>query len=123
MDEVPAQFLDGLAPIEAKKVNEWSTRLPPGTRGALATLSYPRQEGCFFGAVPEGDSASVPVVIGGRFVLNEETAGWAEWHAELFDYLLCNPELSFFAPPVVRTFHICTRHAAARGVLTTGRVP
>src|SRR5262249_334998 len=43
--------------------------------------------------------------------------------AELFDYLLCNPELVVFAPPVVRTFHICTHHEAARAVLAAGRVP
>ena len=77
---------------------------------------------CFFGVVREDEAASVPIVIGGRFVASDEAAGWAEWHAELFDNLVCHPEL--LLEPRRRTFHIgCTHHEAARQILAAGGIP
>jgi hypothetical protein len=103
-------------------VAAWWAGLADRDRAQLADLCDPRQDECFFGVAPEAASP-VPVVIGGRFVPADDTTGWPEWHADLFDHLLCNPELVLVAPPVVRTFHICTRHEAARAVLEAGRIP
>ena len=45
------------------------------------------------------------VVIGGRFVPRDDSAGWVEWRAAYFKYLINHPELSF-AKEVQRTFYI-----------------
>jgi hypothetical protein len=123
MDEVPRQLLDGLSPEESEKVAVWWAQLTDAAQAEVAYLCDPLREECFFGVISEDAAAQVPVVIGGRFVPRDDVAGWEEWHAELFGHLLCNPELVVFAPPVVRTFHICTRHEAARAALAVGRIP
>jgi hypothetical protein len=123
MAEVPAQLLKGLSPADEALVAAWWARLDAAARSQVTDLCDPRRDQCFFRLVP-GDAAQAPVVIGGRFVpKDDDTAGWDEWHAGLFDYLVCNPELVLVAPPVVRTSHICTRHEAARAVLAAGRIP
>jgi hypothetical protein len=118
MDEIPGQLVDGLSPDKGKEVAAWWAGLDDASRSHVADLCDPRQDESFFGA-----ASDVPVVIGGRFVPGDDAAGWSEWHAELFDHLLSNPELVLFAPPVVRTFHVCTRHEAARAALAAGRIP
>jgi hypothetical protein len=123
MPEVPSQLLDGLAPADEAEVLAWWSGLADAARSQVADLCDPRRDQCLFGAVPGEAAARLPAVIGGCFVPRDDAAGWAEWHAELFDYLLCNPELVMIAPPVVRRFHICTRHEAARAALKSGRIP
>jgi hypothetical protein len=122
MYAVPTDLLAGLSPTAGEQVIAWWASLAPEVRSQVTALCDPRQD-AFFGLVPDEAATGVPVVIGGRFVPRDGTAGWAEWHAELFDHLLSNPELVIFAPPAVRTFHICTRHEAARAVLAAGRIP
>ncbi len=106
MDQVPGELLHDLSAGDEKTVTAWWAGLSDLNRSEVAALCHARCAECFFGAVPEDPSASVPLVIGGRFLASDEAAGWAEWHAELFDYLLCNPELVIVQPPVMRTFHI-----------------
>jgi hypothetical protein len=123
MVHVPAQMLDKLSSSDGEKARAWWAGLSDENKARVADLYDGRREQCFFGVIDDNSAARVPRVIGGRFVANEDTTGWPAWHEELFDHLICNPELLVFAPPVVRTFHICTRHEAARAVLAAGRIP
>ncbi len=122
MEDIPVQLLDGLSPVDRNEVGVWWARLADADQSQLADLCDPKRETNFFSGDSDETGVRKPVVIGGRFVPAEDTTGWAEWHAELFDYLLSNPELVLFAPPAVRTFHICTRHEGARVVLAEGRI-
>src|SRR5262249_10852606 len=103
------------------------TDLPGTARSEVISLCDKRLDFCFF--IPHQDAAEelrgdpLPNVIGGRFVPSDEEAGWAEWRAEYFEYLLNHPEVVFREPQVVRTFHICTRHEIARATLAAGRIP
>jgi hypothetical protein len=124
MEEVPAHLLNGLSPPHVNEVAAWWAGLTTDNRAEVAALCDPRCEDSFFGAIPEDAADSVPRVIGGRFVPSDDMAGWSEWHKELFDYLICHPELVFFEPPVVRIFYIgCTHHEAVRAVLAAGKIP
>jgi hypothetical protein len=122
MDEFPGQLLDGLSSADRTMVAAWWAELPDATRSQVADLYDPSRDNCFFGVAPGDTATHLPKVIGGRFIPRDEAACWAEWHAELFDYLVCNPELVFVTPPVVRTFHICTHHKAAHAVLEARRI-
>jgi hypothetical protein len=122
--ELPKHLLEGLSPSDADEVAVWWTTLSNANKLEVARFCDPREEDYFFGAIEENDDEGpLPRVKGGRFVPKSDTTGWADWYAELFEYLVCNPELVFIAPPVVRTFHICTHHEAIRAVLKTGNVP
>ncbi len=118
MTDVPAVLLEDLRPADVKVVAAWWAGLNDAARSEVADLWDVRRDHYFFGVVADDPAAQVPVVIGGRFVPSDSAAGWEEWHAELFDYLLCNPELVILVPP--RTFHICIRHEA-RAALAEGR--
>jgi hypothetical protein len=123
MDTIPRHFLADLSPTEVDLVAAWWTGLAEADRTELATLCDDRQEQCFWGLASDDPATPVPVVIGGRFLPRDDTAGWEEWYAEVFDFLVCYPDPLLYTLPVIRTFHICTRHAAARAVLASGRVP
>ncbi|MCE9526155.1 MAG: hypothetical protein K8R36_08890 [Planctomycetales bacterium] len=45
-----------------------------------------------------------------------------EWQADYFQHLLDHPELAISPDAVVRTFHICTAHPAARRVAVDGEL-
>ena len=123
MVDLPTQLLVDISPTDAAAVEAWWAGLPEAARSEVAALWDERQDICLFGMAPELDGAAPPVVIGGRFVPRGEAAGREEWRAEYFEHLMNNLDLVFFEAPVVRTFHICTRHRAARAVLAAGRIP
>jgi hypothetical protein len=123
VENIPLQLLQGLPPDTQQAVVSWWSSLTEDNRRMVATLCDERQEKCFFGLIPVDADREAPVVLGGRFVPHDDAAGWAEWHAEYFDHLLNNPELVLVDAPVVRTFHICTAHTAAREALAAGRIP
>ncbi len=89
-------------------------------RSEVADLWDARRDECFFGVVPDDPAIQIPVVIGGRFVPSDSAAGWEEWHAELVDNLLCNPELVILGPPMVPKFYICI-HPEAKAAFAEGR--
>jgi len=123
MQMIPAQMIVGLSSEGAASALAWWRGLTDAERSEVATICDARQEEWFFGLLGDS-SAQAPRVIGGRFIPNDDDAGWSEWSAEYFDHLICHPELSTFEPPVVRNFVIgCTRHESARAVLATGRIP
>jgi hypothetical protein len=124
MEAIPARLLNRLSPGDAELIADWWAGLADSDRTEVVALCDARLEECFFGVPPADQEEVIPVVIGGRFVPGDDAAGWAEWHAELFDHLLCHPDLVFLVPPVDRKFHIgCTRHEAARAALAAGSVP
>ena len=45
-----------------------------------------------------------------------------EWQLEHFEHLLAHPELMIASDAVIRTFHICTAHPAARQVVENGEL-
>src|SRR4051794_35261249 len=105
MPAMPATILKHLSPRQIEVVRDWWAGLPPTAQGEVAALYEERQ------------SVSLPCVRNPFARDERDEAGWAEWHAEYFDYLISNPELIHLEPPVVRTFHICSAHEAARAVL------
>jgi hypothetical protein len=110
--DVPAHLLDGLNPEEAQIVQAWWLKVPEINQSELAALCDRRRESCFFEPPDGSDAVVVPDVMGGRFVSDDDTRGWSEWRAELFDYFVCHP--AFAEPQVVRIFHIgCARHLAS----------
>jgi hypothetical protein len=122
---MPPRLIAGLSPADAPAAEAWWSGLSEAARSDVVALWDERQDRCFFGLAPHRDGAVPPVVIGGRFVPrdDDDAAGWAEWQAEYFQYLLNHSEV-VFEPPVFRTFHIgCTRHEAAREALAAGCIP
>jgi hypothetical protein len=112
---VPLHLLDGLDPKEVQIVEAWWSKLPEKNMAELSALCDRRREAYFFDPPDESDAAGIPDVVGGRFLPNEDTRGWTDWRAELFDYLVCHPE--FAEPQVVRIFHIgCSRHLVSIGL-------
>jgi hypothetical protein len=125
MVSVPRQLIAGLSAAAHSAAEAWWAGLSEAARSEVVALWDERQDLCFFGLAPHRDVAAPPVVIGGQFVPrdDDDAAGWAEWYAEYFDYLLNHEEL-VYEPPVFRTFYIgCTRHEAARTLLGAGRNP
>ncbi len=118
MNELPAELTKTLSPTDVQAATAWWAGLSDASRSEVASLCRPGR-----GTRSFARADSRPVVIGGRFVAPDDTAGWDEWNEELFDYLLCNPELVLSRPTVVRTFHICTSHELARKTLAAGRIP
>jgi hypothetical protein len=107
--DVPAHLLAGLEPTEVEVVRAWWLKLPETNQSELITLCN-RNESSFFDSSDDSGAVGVPKVIGGQFVSEKDTRGWQKWRAELFDYLVCHPEISA-EPLVIRTFHIgCARH-------------
>ncbi len=98
-------------------------RASESARSEVVALWDERQDVCLFGLAPHLDGVTPPVVIGGRFVARDDTAGWAEWRAEVLRPPPESPGTDLLQPPVVRTFHICTRHEAAVQFSRTGRIP
>jgi hypothetical protein len=123
MNGIPPQLLDGLCSIDHPEVAAWWAALPQAAQREIGDLCAPEQEQQFVGSVAGHKARARPILIGGRFVPRDDTAGWQEWHAEYFEHLLCNPELVIWQPPIVRTFRVCTRHEAVRTVLAAGRLP
>jgi len=122
---IPPQLIAELSPSDVSAAEAWWAELSETARHEVVALWDERQDLCFFGLAPDRDGAAPPVVIGGRFVPrdDDDAAGWAEWYAEYFEYLL-NHEEMVYEPPVFRVFRIgCTRHRAAREILATGRIP
>lgn len=120
---IPPRLLANLAPADILSAETWWAGLSEADRAEVLNLWDNRQDRCLFGLAPYRDGAAPPVVIGGRFVPRDDAAGWAEWQAEYFEYLLNHSE-DVFEPTVIRTFYIgCTRHEAARAVLASGRIP
>jgi len=99
--------------------NEWWADLSENDRTELTALFDPRQEDRFFGADAADDDP--PTVRGGRFIPHDDAWGWSEWGPEWFDHLAAHPEI--VAVGQMRTFHICTRHPAARAALAAGHIP
>src|SRR5947209_584737 len=128
MDEIPPDLLDGVTPARAGEVRAWWMSLSDADRGEVTTLWDERWDSCFF--TPRRDDVgglhweSGPSVIGGHFVPKDDAAGWAEWYSECFDYLICNQDMVYFPPPVMRTFHIgCAKHGITPAALAAGQVP
>jgi len=122
MDEIPAHLLKNLAEADWSVVREWWVGLSETARSEIVWLCDERQEECFFGVVPKGDS--VPSVIGGRFIPHDDAWGLSEWGPGYFEHLLQHPELVIDWESGRRTFHIgCTQHPAARACLTAGCLP
>jgi hypothetical protein len=122
---MPLPLIAGLSPADVSAAEAWWSGLSEAVRSEVVALWDERQDVCFFGLATDCDGAVPPSVIGGRFVPrdDDDAAGWAQWHAEYFDYLRNHEEL-VYEPPVFRTFHIgCTRHEVARAVLAAGRIP
>jgi hypothetical protein len=113
--DIPAHLVDGLEPAEIDVVRAWWLKLPQTNQSELTVLCDRRRE-CNFFDPPDGvEAIGVPAVGGGRFAPDDDTRGWKEWRAELFDYLVCHPE--FAEPQVVRIFHIgCARHLPSMGM-------
>lgn len=108
-------LLDGLNPEEVQIVHAWWLKLPGVNQSELEALCDRRRESCFFDPPDESDAVGIPDVVGGRFLPTEDTRGWTDWRAELFDYLVCHPE--FAEPQVVRIFNIgCSRHIVSMGL-------
>ena len=94
----------------------WWDALSDTDRSELTALCDPRHDD-FFGA----DADDPPTVRGGRFVPHDDAWGLEEWGPDWFDHLLAHPEVVQAMVP--RTFHICTRHPAARAALAAGHIP
>jgi hypothetical protein len=119
--DVPVQLIASLSPADRTAVAQWWAALSDTNQSEFVALCDPRRDECFFGTAEDDPATPVPLVLGGRFVPKEDTTGWAEWNAELFDYLVCHPE---FAEPLrVRIFRICSRHQLPRSVLEAGKIP
>ena len=98
---------------------EWWVGLSENDRTELTALFDPRQEDCFFGADAADDDP--PTVRGGRFIPHDDAWGFSEWGEGWLEYVLEHPEV--IEVWTVRTFHICTRHPAARAAVAAGRIP
>ena len=122
MSTLPPDLSASLPSTEDASATAWWNGLSHQQRSELAVLCDPLQDDCFFGVTPEGGEP--PTVRGGRFLPHDDAWGLEEWGPEWFDHLLEHPELvTMWEVERLRTFHICTRHPAARATLAVGRIP
>ncbi len=129
MLEIPSDLLAAIPTASEPVARDWWMSLSDAERLQVASLWDARLEVHFF--APQADEAGcldewdqVPKTEGGRFIPSDDAWGLSEWGPGYFEHLLQHPELVLIWEPAERTFHIgCTRHAAARGCLESGRVP
>ena len=101
--KLPAQLVEGLSAADRLAVEVWWAGLPDVARYEVEALCDERLDRCFFGVGLGGPGDVVPRVIGGRFLPDDDAAGWEEWYAAYFDDLVNRSE---FEPMLVRTFYI-----------------
>jgi len=128
MSEIPCQLLEALSPEAVAVVGAWWGCLSDNSKDEIISLWDERCDADFFRPLPPEpggpETDVVPKVFGGKFVPNEDTSGWDEWHAAYFEHLVNHPDLGHLEMMVPRIFHIgCTAHEAARVALATGKIP
>lgn len=125
MDELPVGVL-GAVPADARPaVAQWWAQLNDTDRRQLRDSWDTRQESYFF-TRQAGDSwARVPVVNGGRFVPHDDSVRMHEWLEDWQEYVLGHEDVILipWGLAVMRTFHICQAHPAARAAVDAGRLP
>ncbi len=121
MEDIPATILARIADDALPVVRRWWSSLSATERAEALTDWDERCETSFF-APQTGDAwEQLPVVIGGRFVPNEQSQLFGnEWHTDYFEYLLKHPELLLNGQ---NTTHICAAHPDARTALAAGCIP
>lgn len=124
MDETLRRFLDGRSPSETGAIKAWWDSLSAEARAEVSFVCDERQDGSFFGPIPDDQSGPVPGVVVGWFVPHDDAWGLEDWGPDFFEYMLGHPEQYPIWEPTSRTFHIgCTAHPAARACLAAGRIP
>lgn len=129
MLEIPVDLLKAIPRGAESQAREWWSSLSDADRHHLRDLWDARREVRFFS--PQRDDSGqldgweqVPETEGGRFLPPDDAWGFSEWGPGYFEHLLEHPELVLLWEPAERRFHIgCTRHAAARSCMGSGRVP
>jgi hypothetical protein len=118
LDQLPLDLTSPLPAAGRDVASAWWAGLSSANQEEVAALYDPRQD-CFFGPTDTG----APRVVGGRFVPHDDAWGFADWGPGWFDHLMEHPEVMLADVVVMRTFHICTRHPAARAVAAAGCLP
>jgi hypothetical protein len=118
MDSMPLALTTPLQAAGRDVASAWWAGLSSASREEVTALCDPGQDR-FFGPADAG----APQVVGGRFVPHDDAWGFAEWGPGWFDHLMEHPEVMLADVIVVRTFHICTRHPAARAAAAAGHLP
>jgi hypothetical protein len=124
---LPLPLLTRLSAENAVPVAAWWDALSEADRSELLTLWDRRGNDCRFSLEIDGGDPPVwhrlPLVDA---VFTDEAEPGDDWVPEWTDHLLSNPEVWVWAAHrvvVMRTFHICTAHPAARAVLRAGFIP
>jgi hypothetical protein len=93
--EIPGALLVGLTPSAADVARDWWDKLSDSARSDVIALYEP------------SPAPSAPHrIIGGRFLSDDEAAGWREWMAEYFEHLVAQPDPNLIEPPFIRPFYI-----------------
>jgi hypothetical protein len=123
----PLPLLARLSAENAAPVVSWWDALTDADRSELLTLWDRRGNDCRFNLAAHGDDPQgwhrLPLVQG---EFTDESQPGDDWVPDWIDHLLSNPEVWVWAAHrvvVLRTFHICTAHPAARAVIRAGFIP
>jgi hypothetical protein len=129
MSELPAGILAAVPADARPAVERWWGSLDGAEHQEIIDLWDERREASFF--APQADEAGVrdaweqvPAVAGGRFVPHDDSVRMHEWLEYWHEYLSGHEEV-FLLPRVVvviRTFHFCQSHPAARAVVAAGQL-
>ncbi len=121
---LPPEFLDGCSDDQRADADSWWDSLEPESQSEIYVLLDTRNENCayVFAKDDEGQRNwhTLPIL---HDVLPDETEDDDEsWITELLHYRLDHEDFVMASDMKVRTFHICSRHAAVREVLAKREV-
>jgi hypothetical protein len=122
---LPQQYLDKCTDQEREDVESWWQGLSDHTQSDVCVLLDQRQDSIAYVYCQgeEGEPKWLTLPIGpDDLPFDDPQDDIREWQLEYFQHLLAHPELVLAPEVIVRTFHICTDHPAARKVARDGEV-
>jgi hypothetical protein len=122
---LPEAFLEKCTPRERSEVESWWHTLSEHNRLEVHVLLDRRngRRAFVYADDEQGQRNWHELPIGDDDLpFDDPQAYERQWRVDYFQHLLDHPELVISPDAVVRTFHICVDHAAARRVAANGRL-